>query len=193
MAVKAIFVRHSESTGNAQDIVKGTRDYPTDRRGKIESKALATRVARFKPTVVVSSPLSRATEPARAIAKKAGVKLIIDKGLLPQDFGDLTGTPRATGEPKIRRAALEHPSEPLPGGESFREWDGKNTAAMQRVARRIKAGERPAVVTHSRNLRELGHALLGDRVADPTRGGPSPAGFVTLEGKRKLRMHRSVS
>ncbi len=191
--IKAIFIRHSESTGNAANVVKGTKDYPLDQKGKRESAALAKTISSYKPSVVVTSPLKRAQEPAARIANRAGVKLVADRGLLPQDFGHLTGTPRKTGEPQIRRFALRTPGKRIPGGESFREWDGKNNKAMSRVKKLIAQGERPAVVTHSRNLRELKHALFGAKVADPTKGGPEPSGFVTLEGKKKLVIHKGVS
>lgn len=191
--VKAIFIRHPESTGNREKLVKGTKDYPLDAKGKKESKYLATRIARYKPTVVISSPLSRAKEPAKAIAKVAGVSAKVDRELLPQNFGDITGEKRSTGEPKIRKFAMEHPARKIPGGESFNGWDAKNTSAMRRIKVLIAKGERPAVVTHSRNLRELKHAMFGAKKADPTRGGPEPSGFMTLTGKRKLVIHKGAS
>lgn len=191
--LKAIFVRHSESTGNASDVVKGTRDYPLDAKGKRESKAIGPRIARFKPTVVITSPLSRAKEPAKQIAKAAGVKLKVDKGLLPQDFGSLEGTPRKTGEPRIRRLAMRTPDKKMPGGESTTAWDGKANKAIGRIKRIVSSGGRPAVLTHSRNLRELSHHLFGGKFKDPTRGGPEPSGFVTWSGKKKLVIHKGAA
>lgn len=194
MMPKAIFVRHSESTGNKQDIVKGTKDFPLNVQGKRESAAIATRIARYKPTEVISSPLKRALDPAKRIAQKAGVKLTIDHGLLPPDFGSITGEPRSTGEPKVKRYALKTPEKKFPGSkQSFSDWDKTNTGALANVRSHVQAGQRPVVVTHSRNLRELKHGLFGKPVADPTKGGPEPSGFVTWHGKDKLNKHKGVA
>lgn len=182
---QAIFARHSESTGNAEKVTKGTRDYPLNAQGRNESKHLAARVARYTPTVVVSSPLQRARIPAQMIAKRAGVKLVIDNGLKPQNYGKLEGKPLSESEPVLRDYAMNKPNAKLPGGEATSTWDRKNTAALRRIKARVANGERPAVVTHSRNLRELGHALQGKPFADPTKGGPKPAGIVLLN-KGKL-------
>lgn len=190
--VKAIFVRHSESTGNKSNVVKGTTDYPLDETGQKESRALAPRIARFKPTVVITSPLSRAKTPAQRIAKAAGVRLKVDKGLLPQNFGSFEGKPRESTEPKIRRLAMQTPEKKMPGGESTVAWDQKQKKAIDRVRSLVRHGETPAVVTHSRNLRELRHSLFGEKFADPTRGGPGPSGFVTWQGKKKLVIHKGA-
>lgn len=187
--MNAIFIRHSESIGNADDVVKGTGDYPLNADGKRESQMLAARIARLKPTVVISSPLSRAAEPAAMIAKKAGVALHIDKDLLPQNFGDLEGTPRTQGEPIIRDAAKNTPDDPMPNGESFNGWMSSNDTAMRRVKMLVAQGERPAVVTHSRNLRELPHSLFGDAPSDPTRGGPEPSGYQIWTKGKKLETY----
>src|SRR5258708_36738475 len=113
-------------------MVKGVTNYPVDAKGHRESKALGIRIARYKPTIVVSSPLARATEPARAIARKAGVKMKIDKGLLPQDFGIIEGEKRATGEKKISDYAMHHFNKKIPGGGSTAAWDKKNKTAESR-------------------------------------------------------------
>lgn len=191
-AVKAIFIRHSESTGNEENVVKGIKEYPLNEKGKADSVAMAARIARFKPTVVVSSPLSRAKVPAEALAKKAGVSLKIDKGLLPQNFGTLEGKQQRTAEPQISKLAMNSPDEKVGGGESFNTALGKNDAALRRVKMMISNGERPAVVTHSRVLRNLDHSLFGGKAKDPTKGGPEPSGFVTWTSGKKLQTHAPV-
>lgn len=185
----AIFVRHSESTGNAENVVKGVKNYALNEKGKRETKLIGAKIAKYKPTVVVTSPLRRASAAGISIGKHSGAEVKVDKGLLPQNFGTLTGTPRKTGEPIISKMALQTPNKKMPGGESFNHWLGKNDAAMRRVKVMINKGERPAVVTHSRNLRELKHSLHGAKPADPTRGGPEPSGYVTLSRSQKLKMH----
>lgn len=190
---KAIFIRHAESTGNKNRVVKGSAEYPLDDKGRAESVRIASEVARFKPTVVISSPLDRAKHPAQLIADKVGVKLRIDKGFLPPDMGKLTGEAQDTGEKKVAKA-FKSPNKAIGGsGDTPAGWDAKNTAAVRRVNVMITRGERPAIITHSRNLRELPHALNGGPMADPTKGGPKPAGFVILKGNNKLVTHKGAA
>lgn len=194
MTVKALFIRHSESTGNAQHLVKGAKEYPLDAKGKEESQKLATRIARYKPTIVVTSPLGRAKVPAQDIARRAKVSLHVDKQLLPQRFGTLTGTPAKQGEPIISKMSKEEPDRNVGGskGQSFNSALKQNDSAMRRIKMRIANGERPAVVTHSRVLRNLPHSLFGSKPKDPTKGGPEPSGLIILDSRNKLQTHAPV-
>lgn len=195
MNVKAIFIRHAEVPGNrpGQKIAKGIKDYPLDAKGRAESNALATRIARYRPTTVISSPLKRAIHPARAIAKKAGVPLEIDHDLKPWDFGKWAGKPARDVEPKLKRLAQDSPDKPTPKGQSFNSFLSQSDKAYRKIRLRIQQGERPAVVTHSRNLREIQHGMFGGKADDPTSGGPEPSGFMTLSRKNKLNLHAAAA
>jgi broad specificity phosphatase PhoE len=187
---QAIFVRHPETAGNKSKLMKGVMDYPLDAAGKREAKKLARRVSALKPDVVISSPLKRALGPAKQIAKAAGVPLQISDEFLPIDLGALHGKKMEEGEPKLR-AAWQHPDEPVAdGGETPNHWlKTKVKPGFQKVKDLIAQGKRPVVVTHSRNLRNLRYGMFGaKKPSDPTTGGPEPAGFITLHGK-KLQIH----
>lgn len=191
MKPAAIFIRHAEVAGNrpGQKIIKGTEDFPLDAKGKAESKTLATRIARFRPTVVLTSPLQRAEHPAKQIAKKAGVEVKTMPELAPWDFGTMTGEKAKTGEPKLAALAKDNPDKPAGGAQSFNDFLKKSDAGYRKIKLMMANGERPAVVTHSRNLREIGHGLFGGPVKDPTKGGPEPSGFLTLSRSMKLKLH----
>lgn len=170
--------------------MKGTRDYPLDAAGKKESAALAARIARYKPTVVVSSPLQRALIPARAIARRAGVTMHVMPELAPQNFGKWTGKPADEYEAKHKKMFLEHPDQAPPGGETGRHFLETNVGpSYRKIKAMISAGERPAVVTHSRNLRQMDYGLHGGAPADPTTGGPEPSGYATVDRKLKVKIH----
>lgn len=188
----AILIRHAETAENRppHKLMKGTRDYPLDAAGKRESKELAARIARYKPTVVLSSPLKRALHPARAIARRAGVALHVMPELAPQAFGKWTGKPAKEYEPKLKKMFLEHPDQAPPGGETGRQFlETKVRPAYRKIKALISAGERPAVVTHSRNLREMDYGLHGGPPADPTTGGPEPSGYALVDRKLKVKIH----
>jgi broad specificity phosphatase PhoE len=188
----AILIRHAETPENRPDqkLMKGTRDYPLDERGKRESVALAAHIARFKPTVVLTSPLQRATHPAEMIARRAGVALHVMPELAPQDFGDWTGKSAATHEPKLKKMFLERPDDAPPGGETARHFlETKVAPSYRKIKALIAAGERPAVVTHSRNLREVDYGLHGGKPVDPTKGGPEPSGYALVDRKLRVKLH----
>jgi broad specificity phosphatase PhoE len=189
---QAIFIRHAESSGNARHVMKGQEDYPLDQKGIAESEALAVRVKRFKPTVVVSSPLQRASIPAEKIARAAGVRMALDPDLLPIHLGSLTGTPQETGEPKLQWAFDSRRDQKIGGiGETPNEWDARNQRSVRRIQMLVKQGERPAVVTHSRELRALPNALEGKPAENVVRGSVKPSGFVTLWPGNKLKTHKA--
>lgn len=184
---QAIFVRHSDSTGNRAHVMKGVKDFPVSEKGKRDAKKLAKVIVRYKPTVVVSSPLERAKVPAKEIAKHSGVPLKVDSHFLPQDLGKWQGKPMKDYEPKLSDLATNHPDEKVSGGESFNHFlKTKVRPGFKKVREMIARGERPVIVTHSRNLRELKHGLGMGKVADPTKGGPKPGKFVMLNKGDKL-------
>jgi broad specificity phosphatase PhoE len=188
----AILIRHAETPENrpGNKLMKGTRDYPLDAVGKKECAALAARIARYKPTVVLSSPLQRATHAARAIARRAGVAMHVMPELAPQDFGKWTGKPAKQYEPKLKKMFLEHPDQAPPGGETSRHFlEAKVAPSYRKIKALMAAGERPAVVTHSRNLREMDYGLHDGPPADPTTGGPQPSGYATVDRKLKVKIH----
>lgn len=194
MLPKAIFIRHAEVQENrpGHKLAKGCKNYSLDADGKKESTVLAARIARYKPSVVLTSPLERAEHPARATAKTASVPLKVDASLKPWDFGKWAGKPASEIEPKLKDLAANHPDQKTPGGESFNTFLHRSDQGYRKIKLMIAQGERPAVFTHSRNLREYQHGMNGGPAADPTKGGPEPSGFMTLSRKNKLQLHGAV-
>ncbi len=184
---KAIFVRHAASTGNRAWVMKGVADYPLDAAGRREAKRVAKTIVRHKPTVVVTSPLQRAKVLAEEVAKQGKIPLHVDKTFLPQDLGKWQGKPMESHEPKLSELARRHPDEPVPGGESFNHFLKKKVKpGFKKVQKMVRRGERHVIVTHSRNLREMGYGLGKGAPSDPTRGGPKTGRFVVMGKGDKL-------
>ncbi len=190
----AILIRHAEVAENrpGHKLMKGTHDYPLDAKGKKESATLAARIARYKPTVVLSSPLQRALHPAKAIARRAGVALHVMPELAPMEFGKVTGKPASKYEPKLKEMFMKDDS--FPGGETGRHFlEAKVKPSFRKIKALMAAGERPAVVTHSRNLRQMDYGLHGGKPGDITKGGPDPSGYATVDRKLKVRLHAGAA
>lgn len=182
-SIAAIFARHVESEGQHK-VSKGTADFPVDAKGAKEADSISSRIARLKPTAVISSPLERAIVPAQLTAKKSGVPLKIEPKLKPWEFGEWTGKPLEQVEPKLRAIWKHNPDAAPPGGTSLNQFARQSRQGI--LAALAQGGERPAIFTHSRNLRELPNALYGTKLADPTRGGPDPGEFDVLTTKGRL-------
>lgn len=88
-----VFLRHGESTGNAEKRHQGQADYPLTDRGVEQIQALAqTWSSRgWEFDRAVSSPLSRAKESAEILANSLGLDLEFDPIWMERDNGDLAG------------------------------------------------------------------------------------------------------
>lgn len=182
-SIAAIFARHVESEGQHK-VSKGTADFPVDAKGAKEAESVSDRIARLRPTSVWTSPLQRAALPAQLTAQKSGVPLQVESKLLPWPFGEWTGRPLDEVEPKLRAIWKNNPDAAPPGGTSLNQFARQSRQGI--LAALAQGGERPAIFTHSRNLRELPNAIYGTKLADPTRGGPDPGEFDVLTTKGKL-------
>ncbi|MEV7326779.1 bifunctional RNase H/acid phosphatase [Micromonospora sp. NPDC093244] len=152
-ATRLILVRHGETEYTEQRRYSGRGDVPLSERGRAQVAATATRVAALAPSVaaVLSSPLSRCTATAAAIAEALGdVPVRTEDDLIECDFGEWEG--RTFAEVRERWAGemdawLASPRVAPPGGESF-------TQVAERAHRVIAGlvtsypGETVVVVSH---------------------------------------------
>ena len=125
-ATRMLLVRHGATALTAQGRYSGRGDVPLSTIGEAQATAAGVLVAARAPgaVAVVSSPLSRCTATARAIATELGgdVPVRIDPDLVECDFGSWEGLTFA--EVRSRWAVeldawLADPSVAPPGGESF--------------------------------------------------------------------------
>lgn len=124
-ATRLILVRHGETEYTEQRRYSGRGDVPLSEKGRAQVRETATRVAALAPTVaaVLSSPLSRCTATAAAIAEALGdVPVRTEDDLIECDFGQWEGRTFAEvreGWPGEMDAWLASPRVAPPGGESF--------------------------------------------------------------------------
>ncbi|MET7666840.1 bifunctional RNase H/acid phosphatase [Micromonospora luteifusca] len=152
-ATRLILVRHGETEYTEQRRYSGRGDVPLSERGRAQARATGARMAALAPSVaaVLSSPLSRCTSTAAAIAEALGdVPVRIDDDLIECDFGQWEGRTFAEVRqqwPGEMDAWLASPRIAPPGGESF-------THLAERAHRVISGlltaypGETVVVVSH---------------------------------------------
>ncbi|GAB4334646.1 MAG: histidine phosphatase family protein [Candidatus Abyssubacteria bacterium] len=132
-------IRHGQTDWNKEKIFRGRADVPLNDRGRAEAAALARHLEFMRPKACYSSPLSRAWETARYVARPHALEVTPDQGLIDIDYGEWQGLPDAEAETRF--------------GELYRMW----REAPHRV--RFPKGESLAMV-RKRALRSL------DRIRD---------------------------
>ena len=114
---------------------------PTPRRAAGRRGGCRTKLARFRPDVVWSSPLQRASVVAERASRLARVPLRVDQRLIELDFGQAHGL---TWE-EITEAGIEFNyrsvDEPVaPGGESRGELESQRRARASTRCAPLGAG-----------------------------------------------------
>ncbi len=146
-------IRHGRASGNRAHILNGCRrDAKLTRLGHMQANELA-RKWKFRPDIIISSPMKRAMSTARPLAKKLKIKIVGEPLLVEQDCGDWTGK-------NYYRLMQTHPSYffydegtvttymvKVPGGES---WATICKRARKFLAKMKKeyAGKKIVAVSH---------------------------------------------
>ncbi|MHB8671419.1 MAG: histidine phosphatase family protein [Acidimicrobiales bacterium] len=195
-----VLARHGQTAANAAGLLLGRADPILTRLGRRQAAAIALAVP--SPSVLVSSPLLRATQSAEAW----GCEVTVDERWIEIDYGDwdqmsLDAVPAAAW-----RQWREDPGFRAPGGESLCEVGQRVRDACEELVGRA-AEEQVVVVTHVSPLKAaVAWALgVGDEVAwrlfcavgSISRiavGGPSPvlASFNEIGHLRVTRDEESV-
>jgi probable phosphoglycerate mutase len=126
-------VRHGTTEWNKEEIFRGRFDCELNDTGLGEARALDGYFRDVLIDSIYSSPLSRATETAEAIATPKGLTVIPDQAFIDLDYGEWQGLALKEVEekyPDLYRLWRERPQEvAFPGGESLarvraRAWEG---------------------------------------------------------------------
>ncbi len=164
-----LLVRHGRTTANAAGILAGrAAGVRLDAVGRGQAVRTAERLAAVPLVAVVSSPLERCRQTARAILERQdGTPLRIDGGLTECDYGQWQG--RALAE--LAREALwsvvqNQPSAvTFPGGESLAGMHARAVAAVRGHDAVVEAEHGPgavwAAVTHGDVIKSVLADALG--------------------------------
>ena len=84
---RVILARHGQTEWNKEFRFQGKTNVQLTDEGKLQAKALATRLSTWPPEVIYTSPLDRALYTAQEIAERVNLKPIILPELQEIDFG----------------------------------------------------------------------------------------------------------
>jgi len=132
-----ILVRHGRTAANASGTLAGrTPGIDLDETGVSQAKRAGERLAVVPVAAVVSSPLERCRQTAKALvtAHPSPLRVVTDKGLLECDYGDWSGRPiRELAKEKLWTTIQSQPSAvTFPGGESMAGMQARAVAAIRK-------------------------------------------------------------
>jgi probable phosphomutase (TIGR03848 family) len=132
-----ILVRHGRTTANVSGTLAGrTAGVGLDETGRKQAAAVAERLASVRLAGLVTSPLERCRQTAKAIAAAhgAGLPLSTDKGIVECDYGQWQGRPlrELAKEPLWKTVQTQPSAAAFPGGETMLEMQARAVAAVRR-------------------------------------------------------------
>ncbi|WP_115686117.1 bifunctional RNase H/acid phosphatase [Corynebacterium senegalense] len=160
-----VLLRHGQTAQSVEKRYSGTSDPELTDTGREQARRAAAAVAAMGPIdVVVSSPLARARETARACAEVlGGVDVAVEEGFREVDFGAFEGLTRAEASERFAEefgAWEASTSVAPPHGESLTQLHRRVTRA--RLALQEKhAGKTILVVTHMAPIKSVIRQALG--------------------------------
>ncbi|HLS00885.1 MAG TPA: histidine phosphatase family protein [Beutenbergiaceae bacterium] len=89
-----ILWRHGQTDYNAAGKLQGQVDIPLNATGISQATQAAAVLSGVRPSVVITSDLSRAADTAKYLAEQTGVETIVDTRLRERSFGDWEGLTR---------------------------------------------------------------------------------------------------
>lgn len=158
MALHAVLVRHGETEWSATGRHTSRTDLPLTDAGRRQAEALRPVLARWRFSLVLTSPLQRSVETATLAGLDHGVEPPIERipDMQEWDYGEAEG--RTTAEIRADHPGWTVWDGPLPGGETIQEV----TARAERVLARCRMTEGDvALVAHGHFLRILAARWLG--------------------------------
>ncbi|GAB3681450.1 bifunctional RNase H/acid phosphatase [Actinocorallia lasiicapitis] len=147
---RTLLLRHGQTPLSVERRFAGIGDIPLTEHGFAQAEAAAQALAGRGVDVIVASPLRRAQDSAKAVAKATGAQIATDEGFRETDFGLWEGHSFAEVKerwPDELDAWFADPDFAPPGGESFAEVSRRVTAARDRLLRSYPE-QTVAVVSH---------------------------------------------
>ena len=162
-----ILVRHGRTTANAKGVLAGrTAGVRLDAVGRGQAARTAERLAMVPLAGVVSSPLERCRQTARAILdRQAGSPAApIERGITECDYGDWQGRAlKDLAKESLWSVVQTQPSAAaFPGGESLTAMQARSVAAIRRLDAAFESRHGAAAVWVAVSHGDILKSILAD-------------------------------
>ena len=160
----ALLVRHGRTPTTGSVLPGRAPGLHLSDEGPAQAESAAQRIGALgkPPAAVYASPLERAMETAKPIARRLGLRVRVDRGLLECDFGAWTGAKLGTLRRRREwRTVQSFPSSfRFPDGESFLEMQARMVSTLDKLAARHR-GETFVAVSHADPIKAAVAATAG--------------------------------
>ncbi len=162
-----ILARHGRTTANASGVLAGrSKGVHLDDTGLAQAHAAGERLHGLALAMIVTSPLERCRETARAIAshQSGKVPVKVDRGLLECDYGEWTGQElKVLAKNDLWRTVQAHPAGVVfPGGESMAAMSARSVEAIRSMDARIADEHGPEAVWVAVSHGDIIKSVLAD-------------------------------
>ena len=151
--MKLILVRHGETLSNRENRVQGITDLDLSDYGRMQAERLAESLKSEPIERIVSSPLKRAYQTAKAIGKFHNTTIAFENKLQEMNHGDFENVTieelKANHLPFLKQWFLDPASVAMPNGESLQELQKRAWSAIEKI---IGTTENSLVVSHSMTI-----------------------------------------
>ncbi|WP_088043921.1 histidine phosphatase family protein [Bacillus sp. EAC] len=173
-------VRHGQTDWNFNNIIQGREDIPLNDLGKRQAKDSAHFLSAEKWDAIISSPLVRAKETAKAIAEFSKIDTIIeDEGFIEREFGEASGKPISDVRERIY-------NDDIIGMETSNQLMERAFHALEEIALNHD-GKRIIIVAHSHTIKAILHRIAPNKVNFRTSLNNACANYIELiDGKWKI-------
>ncbi|ROP61038.1 putative phosphomutase (TIGR03848 family) [Curtobacterium sp. PhB130] len=139
-----LLVRHGRTTANATGLLAGrTAGVALDSVGKQQAATTAERIGAIPLAAIVSSPLERCRQTARAITafQQGEPQQFVERGITEADYGEWQNRKLSElAKEPLWRVVQSNPSAVVfPGGESMQTMQSRAVAAIRRLDAQIEA------------------------------------------------------
>lgn len=198
MPGKIILVRHGstklnkDSAGDSNERIRGWADVPLDDKGEQQAHAVAKKICNnYHVDCINSSPLSRAYNTARTIAKELDISKIYKTiDLTPWHLGDMTGQ-KVSDIVSVMKNYVDNESKSVPGGEPFAIFRRRFLSFLHgQIKEAVLDNLIIVLVTHTRDC-QLARAWIAagcpndlsidNKVMDDYSGEVSPGGLFVIQ------------
>jgi probable phosphomutase (TIGR03848 family) len=162
-----LLVRHGRTNANVSGILAGRlTGVRLDEAGTAQADRTASRLADVPLAGVVTSPLERCAQTAKAIAKAhpASPRVARERGLTECDYGDWQGRPlKELAREKLWKTVQAQPSAAeFPGGESLAAMQSRAVTAVRRLDAAFEAEHGAGAVWVAVTHGDIVKAVLAD-------------------------------
>jgi probable phosphomutase (TIGR03848 family) len=162
-----ILVRHGRTTANVSGVLAGrTAGVKLDKVGREQAVRTGERLAVVPLVGVVSSPLERCRQTARAILdlQSGSPSTPIENGITECDYGQWQGRPLSElAKEKLWSVVQTHPSAAVfPDGESLAAMQARSVAAIRRHDAAFEAEFGPGAVWVAVSHGDIIKSILAD-------------------------------